>query len=1316
MAGALRRGLRRPVRLARRALRTVKRPAAVPLRPSASATPAVRKPSPGVQKLLAHKVMDAGFYGVQVGKKFPNRAAAAEHYVAYGASRLLHFHPLINPAYLPEHARQALRDGQVASVVDYLFSPRGVVRPWSTLFDPRALPVSDGQQLDPQEHGPVVAAVRAFFRDVQADTVLPACRVLGDVEVTWRAARSAIVASARVNRAQRMLSRSRVSSTWDEAAELAWLEGLPPIATDGIEGPVVSIIMPVWNRADRVLDAIASVQAQTLKAWELIVVDDGSDDGTLDVLREAAGRDPRIVALAAPHAGVSAARNTGLNAASGRFIAFLDSDNSWRPHFLASMVAGMQRGALSSAYSGARLVRDGGHEIFRAYRGGLRHLMVVNHIDLNVLVVDADVARQAGGFDTTLRRWVDHDFAIRVARLAEPMLLPFIGCDYDDAAAAKDRITTSEHDNWQFVVLGSAYVDWEDVGAEVAARVPGRVSVVMPTYQDNVMTTAAVAALVAHTQDRDLEIVVIDNDSHPSKSLELAAMAVAYPQVVVKRLPRNLNFAIGSNIGFAVSTGEHVCFLNNDTLVRSGWLDPLVARLEDPEVRGVQPLLVYPDGTIQAAGTVFPVADAMPIHLIAGHPIEDAAGVGDLSFSAVTAAALLMRAEDVAALRGFDPVFVNGSEDIDLCLRATRDLGGHFVVEPSAVVEHRESKTPGRGDRITVNRRIFLERWRGATPGPELGQYTALGLDVVQVATGGGEYPAPRPVVVRRPRNVTVAGRVLPSLRWNIKNPAVPGPAGDEWGDTHFIAALADALGRRGQEVVTSRHGAHATQQAAIDDVNLVIRGLDRVQPHPGKVNVLWVISHPDAVTVDEVLQYDLVFAASIPWAAEMSRRSGRAVRPLLQATDPERFHPLAAEVERGDDVVFVGQARRTEPRRIVMDALDAGLFVTIWGPRWLDHVDAKYVRGSYLPNERVASLYRHAGVVLNDHWGDMAAAGFISNRVFDAVATGARVISDRVEGIEELFGGSVQVYEDSADLARLVADDPFPDVARRVEIAHAVRAEHSFDHRAEQLLDAVLEHQASAVSPVLGVLRPALTTQVATAEVREAPRRCVYTALFGGYERPSLQPTFADDDIDKILFTDDPELRSDDWDVRVVPRALAADPGRSSRWAKVLPHRALPEYGESLYIDNSVLLTQPPSAVIDRLLVDGVSFALLAHSYRGAVADEMDAVAAVKFDDPARIREQAEHYAVIAPEALAAQTLWGGMLARRHHDPLLIEAMETWWEQILRYSRRDQLSLPFALQSAGLVPLVHQIDNWSSDLHSWPTPLERDRTRAFTA
>ena len=1264
---------------------------------------------PQVAALVAAKVIDAGFYGAQVGVKFENRREAAAHYLQHGAGRELMFHPLINPKHAPEHVRQAWKDGQMAMVVDYLFSERGVTRAWSTLFDPRALSSGGGEDR--------VAPVRKFFDELSGESVLPVSRELQGRELVWGPTRRELLAAARRIRGQRRLTRTRTTKRWDEVAERAWLDALgSPPDRDGI---VVTVVMPVWNRADRVLEAIASVQQQTFAAWELVAVDDGSDDDSLEVLRRAAALDDRIVVVAAEHRGVAAARNAALERARGRYVAFLDSDNSWRPHFLAAATTAVERSGARNAYAAVRLMDGDGGELFRAFKGGLKHLLVVNHIDLNVLIVETALAREIGGFDESLRRWVDHDFAIKAARVVEPVLLPFVACDYDDAPSSSNRITVTESDHWQYVVLGNSYVDWPTVEASVVERVPGRVSIVIPTYQDSRMTTAAVSAVVAHSGDTDVEIIVVDNDSHPHYSIEIAALAIAFDQVRVERLPRNLNFAIGSNVGFARSSGEFVLFLNNDTEVRAGWLDPLLERIADLDVRGVQPLLVYPDDTIQAAGTIFPAADAMPIHLMAGYPPEDAQRLSALPFSAVTAAAMLVRASEIAALRGFDPIYVNGSEDIDLCLRAVRESGGHYAVEPRSVVTHKESKTPGRGARIAENRRIFLDRWRGALPGPELSHFEAVGLEVVHLGSAGGLHPAPVPHVRRRPHRVTQArGSVVPQLRWNIKNAAVPGPPGDEWGDTHFIESLSNALRAAGQEVVTSRHGAHTTPQHAIDDVNLVIRGLDRVPPQPGKTNVLWVISHPDDVTVEEVRQFDLVFAASLPWARHMSELSGCEVRPLLQATDPSRFHPPVPEATRGDRITFVGQARRSEPRKIVMDALGAGLDLDVWGPRWGQHIDASHIRGSYFPNERLGSMYRSSALVLNDHWSDMRASGFISNRLFDAVACGARIVSDDVDGVEEIFEGSVRVYRTAEDLEAF--RDPralvsaFPDDVERAAIARRVIAEHSFMHRAEQLLAAVVEHRRAAQ-----VGRRATARSVATrerAEVHEPERRCVYTALFGGYERPTPQPAFGADPIARILFTDDPAMRSDDWEVRIVERALPADSVRSSRWPKVLPHLALPDFDVSLYIDNSVQLRVPPSRVIDDLLPAEAVFALLAHSYRGSVLEEVEAVIPVKFDSEERIREQVAHYADIAPDALSAQTLWGGMLLRRHHDPVVVEAMQVWWRQILRYSRRDQLSLPYALQVAGLQPTIHLIDNKESDLHTWPVAVDRVRQRAFTA
>jgi len=95
--------------------------------------------------------------------------------------------------------------------------------------------------------------------------------------------------------------------------------------------PEVSIIMPTYNRADTIGRAIESVRRQTFDDWELIIVDDGSTDGTTSLF---SGVDPRIKLIRQENNGCYVARNEGLRQSRGRFIAFLDSDDEWLPHFL----------------------------------------------------------------------------------------------------------------------------------------------------------------------------------------------------------------------------------------------------------------------------------------------------------------------------------------------------------------------------------------------------------------------------------------------------------------------------------------------------------------------------------------------------------------------------------------------------------------------------------------------------------------------------------------------------------------------------------------------------------------------------------------------------------------------------------------------------------------------------------------------------------------------------------------------------------------------------------------------------------------------
>jgi len=104
---------------------------------------------------------------------------------------------------------------------------------------------------------------------------------------------------------------------------------------------MVSVIIPVYNRQAVITECVHSVLAQTYSDFEVLLIDDGSTDDTLTLCRDMAARDPRIRLLQGEHAGVSAARNKGLESADGEYLFFLDSDDVIHPQLLEALVTGM---------------------------------------------------------------------------------------------------------------------------------------------------------------------------------------------------------------------------------------------------------------------------------------------------------------------------------------------------------------------------------------------------------------------------------------------------------------------------------------------------------------------------------------------------------------------------------------------------------------------------------------------------------------------------------------------------------------------------------------------------------------------------------------------------------------------------------------------------------------------------------------------------------------------------------------------------------------------------------------------------------------
>ena len=276
----------------------------------------------------------------------------------------------------------------------------------------------------------------------------------------------------------------------------------------------------------------------------------------------------------------------------------------------------------------------------------------------------------------------------------------------------------------------------------------------------------------------------------------------------------------------------------------------------------------------------------------------------------------------------------------------------------------------------------------------------------------------------------------------------------ERWGDLHFARAIQRDLRRRGHPCAIQVLEEWESEDGLSYDVALVIRGLSRHIPKPGQLNVLWNISHPADLSGEECDGYDLVCVASERFAADLRGRTRTPVVALEQATDPALFYRDPSP-EYEHELVYVANSRNVL-RPIVRDLLPTDRDLAIYGANWDGLIDTRYVVAEHVPNEELRKVYSSARVLLCDHWDDMREHGFVSNRIYDALACGATVISDQVPGLERFEG--VLTYETPEELARLVDEALGAGEPPRGQLP----AGSSFADRVEELLAALPEASSS--------------------------------------------------------------------------------------------------------------------------------------------------------------------------------------------------------------------------------------------------------------
>ncbi len=844
-------------------------------------------------------------------------------------------------------------------------------------------------------------------------------------KVSWGTYRAAAIEAAAAWRKEVVLERPELVGP---------TPALPPtLATS----PTVTVLMAAQDAGPLVHETIASLQAQTFTDWHLVAVDRGSLDDTAAVLQGVAAFDERITLVRESRCGHARALNAALEHSTADHVAFLPLGREWLPDTLGELLA-------HAHDSGAAVVLAGAGSVGR----DRRELLGGRPVDLTTALVRRAAIKDVGGFDEGLGASVERDLLLRITRDHEPLAV--------DVPVLKrpDLVGNGFSDDWDSVVLERQLVDWDAAASRTTSD--DVVSHIMPVGAEPRRTVEWLSSVPRE----GTELVLVGVRLRRAHHMLASSIAAIISGARFVSVPAAVSMSAATNVGIAQAVGGTVVLVRPEAMPpRQPIAERLAAVVREPGVAVVQPLVVDLDGVILSAGARFSADNPHPDLFLAGLPSSDAVRIGTCEVAAPAAPLVALRTDAAVALRGLNPRFHSVLAETDLGLRARQAGLGESVVAPDTVIT---SRMPYATPEELIGAMASL---RGGTvvPPPDRSPDLLLraGLQVTdrrnrRITADPEDRTAPSVLVPELVvRAVEGIGENPPRLRWAIDIAAPAASRGDRWGDTYFARSLAEALERRGQHVAIDRRDARGRDSRDHDDVLLVLRGLDRVTPRPGLLNIEWIISHPDMITADEVAQFDLVYAASTTWSARMSHEWGTPIRTLLQCTDTRWFHPDRAEPDTGPDLLFVGNSRGVY-RYAVRSALAVGADLTLHGNDWTEFVERDQIASGGVANQEVGALYASAGVVLNDHHLDMRRDSFASNRLFDAAACGARILSDRIDGLEETFSGLVLPFDNERELARLVAPpyDAFPDNETRRRIAQRIIAEHSFDKRAETLID----------------------------------------------------------------------------------------------------------------------------------------------------------------------------------------------------------------------------------------------------------------------